>query len=127
MRHVPREERPDPRELLPLRPVDLHILLVLSRGERHGYGLVQDIADETDGRLRLMPGNLYGVLARLMRERVVRESDARAARDRDERRRRYYAITPFGRRVLELELARLREVVREAEAARLLKRPRTVS
>ncbi|HJR40894.1 MAG TPA: helix-turn-helix transcriptional regulator [Gemmatimonadaceae bacterium] len=115
----------DPDELLPLRAVDVHVLLALSHRDRHGYGLVQDIAGESEGRLQLLPGNLYGVLSRLMRDGLVREKDHRGAREHDERRR-YYGITPLGKRVLAAELARMRDVLRLAETRRLLERPRTV-
>jgi DNA-binding PadR family transcriptional regulator len=116
----------DPDQLLPLRPVDLHVLLALSHRDRHGYGLVQDIAEESEGRLRLLPGNLYGVLSRLLRDGLVREKERRGARDQDDERRRYYGITTLGRRVLSAELARMRELLRLAETRRLLERPRTV-
>ncbi|HJU89924.1 MAG TPA: PadR family transcriptional regulator [Gemmatimonadaceae bacterium] len=114
----------EPHELLPLRAVDMHILLALSHRDRHGYGLVQDIEHESDGRIQLLPGNLYGVLSRLLRDGLVREKEHRAIRHDDERRR-YYGITPLGRRVLAAELARMRDLLRLAESRRLFDRPRT--
>ena len=114
----------DPHELLPLRAVDMHVLLALSHRDRHGYGLVQDIATESDGRIQLLPGNLYGVLSRLLRDGLVREKEHRGPRGDDDERRRYYGLTTLGRRVLAADLARMRELLRLAETRRLLDRPR---
>lgn len=94
-----------------LKPVDFLVLLVLSDGERHGYGIVQDVARDTGGRIRLVPGNLYGVLRRLLEDGLVRESSRRPAPDLDDRRRRYYAITNSGRRALAEEAEHLRHLV----------------
>jgi DNA-binding PadR family transcriptional regulator len=106
----------DVQDQLPLKPVDLLVLMTLSRGTRHGYGIVTDIADQTEGRIRLVPGNLYAVLQRLEGIGLLTESARRPAPDLDDRRRRYYAITPFGRRVLAAEAERLRRLVGQAEA-----------
>ncbi len=106
----------DVQARLPLKPVDLLVLMTLSRGERHGYGIVTDIAEQTEGRIRLVPGNLYSVLQRLEGVGLLTESSRRPAPDLDDRRRRYYAITPFGSRVLAAEAERLRRLVGEAEA-----------
>ena len=113
----------DPDALLPLKPVDFLVLLVLSDGERHGYGIVRDIEAETDGAVRLLPGNLYTVLARLMRDGVIQESERRPAREADDERRRYYALTAFGRRVLAAEALRMKAMVRAAEARNLIGKP----
>jgi DNA-binding PadR family transcriptional regulator len=102
---------PDPRSQLPLRPVDLHLLLALAEEEQHGYGLVQAIEEATDGLVRLDPGNLYRVIKRLLAAGLVTESDRRAAADAGNERRRYYRLTPFGRRVLAADLRRLRALV----------------
>jgi DNA-binding PadR family transcriptional regulator len=110
----------DPRGVIPLKPVDLMVLMTLARGELHGYGIVQSIADETDGQIRLVPGNLYSVIQRLEGRGLLEETDKRPAPDLDDRRRRYYAITPFGRRVLQAEAERLRGVVGRAEALDLI-------
>lgn len=106
----------DVQDQLPLKPVDLLVLMTLSRGERHGYGIVADIAEQTEGRIRLVPGNLYAVLQRLEGVGLLTESPRRPAPDLDDRRRRYYGITPFGRRVLAAEAERLRRLVGQAEA-----------
>lgn len=112
---------PDPHSLLPLRPVVFQVLLTLADGESHGYGIVQDIAARTSARLQLEPGNLYRSLRSMLDEGLIVESEKRPAPDLDDERRRYYRITPFGRRVAAAEAARLEEVVRDARARRLLK------
>ena len=110
----------DPQEMLPLKPVDFLVLLVLSDGERHGYGIVQDIEAETDGAVRMLPGNLYAVLGRLLRDGLVQESGRRPARDLDDERRRYYALTPLGRRVAIAEARRMEETLSMARAKNLI-------
>ena len=102
----------EPRSFLPLKPVDLHLLLALAEGELHGYGLVQAIARRTDGLVRLEPGNLYRVIRRLLAEGLVAEAPRRAAPDLGDERRRYYRVTELGERVLAAELGRLRELLR---------------
>lgn len=111
---------PSPESLLPLKPVDFMVLMTLARGERHGYGIVADIAEQTEGRIRLVPGNLYAVLQRLDGKGLLAETDRRPAPDLDDRRRRYYAITAFGRRVLSAEAERLKGLVGLAEAMDLI-------
>ncbi len=110
---------PDARSHLPLKPVDFVLLLALSEGEAHGYGLVQEIAERTDGTIRLEPGNLYRVIRRLLDEGLVAESDRRRAADLGDERRRYYRLTPLGARVARLEAHRLRTLL-ATPAARAL-------
>lgn len=107
---------PDPRHFLPLKPVDLELLLALADQDLHGYGLVQAISEHTGGLLVLDPGNLYRVIRRLLADGLIAESD-REATDAGERRR-YYRITRLGGRVLATELDRLRDLV-AAPATRL--------
>jgi DNA-binding PadR family transcriptional regulator len=101
----------DPRSLLPLKPVDLQLLLALADEERHGYGLVQEIADRTNGLVTLDPGNLYRVIKRLVDSDLIAESDQRAAPELGNERRRYYRLTALGGRVLAAELQRLQALV----------------
>jgi DNA-binding PadR family transcriptional regulator len=110
--------RRDPRALLPLTPVVLHILLAVSDGERHGYAIAQDVERDTDGQIRMGPGTLYGSIQRMQHAGLLDESARRP--DDDDPRRRYYRATAFGRRVLALELERLTSVVRVARLKRLL-------
>ena len=111
----------DPETLLPLRPVVFHVLLSLVDGERHGYAIVQDIADRSSARLRLEPGNLYRTLRFMLDEGLIQESDRRPAAEADDERRRYYRITRFGVRVARAEASRLADLVRDARALDLLK------
>ena len=108
-------------ELLPLRPVVLHVLLSLADGERHGYAIVQDIAERSSARLQLEPGNLYRHLKFMLDEGLIEESDRRPVAGKDDERRRYYRITRFGRQVALAEAARLEALAIEARA-RLLAR-----
>lgn len=107
-------------DLLPLRPVEALILTMLAGGDRHGYGIRQDIIEHTDGALRLEAGNLYRSIRRLIGFGLVAESGRRPAADADDERRRYYRITAAGRRVLAAEMLRLRALVRLAESHHVL-------
>lgn len=109
---------PDPRSFLPLKPVDLELLLALAGGDLHGYGLVQAISEHTDGLVVLDPGNLYRVIKRLLADGLVAESDRREADDK----RKYYRITPLGGRVLAAELDRLRRLVSAPATRQSVKR-----
>lgn len=104
--------KPDPRAFLPLRSAWLHILLSLAAREQHGYGVMQEVLDRTDGKVRLWPATLYGALKRLIDEGLIQESEERPAPESDDARRRYYKLTRLGRRVLDLETERLEELVR---------------
>lgn len=111
----------DPDALLPLRPVVFQVLLSLADGERHGYAIVQDIAERSSARMQLEPGNLYRTLRFMLDEGLTEESDRRPAPGLDDERRRYYRITRFGLRVAQAEASRLAELVRDARARDLLK------
>jgi len=110
----------DPASALPVKPVDFLILLALSAGEAHGYALMRDILERSAGTVRLEAGNLYRSIRRLLDEGLLAESGRRPAPDADDERRRYYALTPFGRKVVAAEALRLRTLVRFAEAQRLI-------
>ena len=105
----------DPDGLLPLKPLELLILTMLSADDRHGYGLHQDIVAHTDGRIAPEAGNLYRHIRKLESEGLVKEVGARAAPDAAEERRIYYSLLPFGKRVLAAELRRLRAIIELAE------------
>ena len=111
-----------PRDFLPLKPLDLQLLLSLAEQERHGYGLVQDVAERTDGLVTLEPGNLYRVIKRLLADGLVAETDRRTVPELDDERRRYYRITPLGGRVLAAEIARLRALVTSPSVKALVER-----
>ena len=104
----------DVNAFLPLTPQQFHILLALTDGHLHGYAIIRDIAERTDGALRLGTGTLYTALARLEQLALVDESDRRAPAHEDDERRRYYRVTPLGRAVLQAEAERLDALVRQA-------------
>jgi len=95
----------------PLTPAVLHILLALSTGERHGYGIMKQVERESHGKVKMGPGTLYGSIGRMMEAGLIRESDKRRDPAMDDERRIYYAITGHGRKALKAELDRYREVV----------------
>ena len=111
---------PPPESFLPVKPVELLILMTLATGERHGYGIMLDIAERTGGSVRLEAGGLYRNIRRLLSDKLLTESVRRPAADLDDERRRYYALTPLGKRVLTAEALRLRALVRAAEAIRVI-------
>ncbi len=111
----------DPRRHLPLKPVDLQLLLALAGGERHGYGLVQAIAEATDSLVQLDPGTLYRVIKRLLADGLVAEAGRGEAAEPGGERRRYYALTPLGRQVLTAELRRLEALVRSPAVRTLVR------
>jgi DNA-binding PadR family transcriptional regulator len=113
--------RRDPEDLLPLKPVVFQVLLSLVDGERHGYGIVQEIAERSSARLQLEPGNLYRTLRFMLDEELIEASDRRPPPGEDDERRRYYRISKFGQRVAAAEAARLVELVADARARNLLK------
>jgi DNA-binding PadR family transcriptional regulator len=109
---------PSPESFLPLKPNWFHVLLSLTGQEQHGYGIMQEVLDRTDGKVRLWPATLYGTLKRLIDEDLITESGNRPAPEEDDARRRYYALTPLGRRVLAAESERLEDLVRVIRAKR---------
>jgi PadR family transcriptional regulator len=113
-------DRPTPETFLPLKPVELLVLTMLTGGERHGYGIRQDIVEHTGGALVLEAGNLYRSIRKLETDGLIEESGRRPAADADDERRRYYRLAPFGKRVLAAEMLRLRALVRIAEERRII-------
>jgi DNA-binding PadR family transcriptional regulator len=101
--------------LLPLPPATFHILMALADQERHGYAIIQDVAERTDGELRLSAGTLYRSIQRMLEQDLIIEVTKRPAIG-DDSRRRYYRITPFGTAVARAEMRRLTQLVRLARA-----------
>ena len=101
---------------LPLSPANLYILLSLAAEDRHGYGIMQDVARQTAGALELGPGTLYGCLRRMETAGLVEESGERPDPALDDERRRYYRMTPLGKRVVRAEAQRLAGAVTVAMA-----------
>ena len=105
-------------ELLPLPPATFHILLALIAGERHGYAIIQDVEERTDGELRMSAGTLYRSVARMVEQGLIAEVTRRRSVSDDERRR-YYRVTAFGTAVARAEMRRLSQLVRLARATGL--------
>ena len=95
----------------PLTPAVLHILLALSTEERHGYGIMKEVESDSQGKVKMGPGTLYGSLGRMMEAGLIRESDKKVDPELDDERRVYYKITGLGQAALAAELERYREVV----------------
>lgn len=106
---------------LPLRPLELLVLTMLSDGPLHGYGIRQAILDHTGGSMEVEAANLYRHIRRLNDEQLIDLTAQRAAADEDERRR-YFRLTPLGKRVLTAEMERLRALVQFAEQRRIVAR-----
>jgi DNA-binding PadR family transcriptional regulator len=109
---------PSTESFLPLKPHWFHVLLSLADQEQHGYGIMQEVLERTDGRVRLWPATLYGTLKRLIDEELIEESEERPAPELDDARRRYYRLSRLGRRVLAAESERLEDLVRVIHAKR---------
>ena len=120
---MPKASPKAPSELLPLTPPVFHILLALADEERHGYGIMQDVARQTDDALQLGPGTLYGCLKRMLAAGLVEESDERPDPELDgeryDERRRYYRMTALGRTTVRAEAVRLAGALVSAAKARL--------
>jgi DNA-binding PadR family transcriptional regulator len=100
--------------LLPLPVATLHILMAVSAEELHGYAIMQEVEARTSGSLRLSAGTLYRSIQRMLEQGLLVESRRRPAAAKDDPRRRYYRITPFGTEAARAEAARLAELVRLA-------------
>jgi DNA-binding PadR family transcriptional regulator len=108
-----------PDALLPLPPAAFHILMALAVEDRHGYGIIQDVAARTNGRVRLSAGTLYRSIQRLLDQELVVEVHERPLPEEDDERRRYYRLTAFGAAVARAEARRLADLVRLASASGL--------
>jgi DNA-binding PadR family transcriptional regulator len=108
------------KAIAPLTPAVLHILLALSKHQRHGYGIMKQVEVDSQGKVKMGPGTLYGSISRMIEAGLVRESDKKVDPKMDDERRVYYKITAAGQKALAAELARYREVVSVAKGLRLL-------
>ena len=114
-----RYDRLDPKEidaLLPLSSATFHILLALADQDRHGYAIIQDVAQRTNGDLKLSAGTLYRSIQRMLEQGLLAETRERPDPDEDDERRRYYRITPLGTAVARAEARRLADLIRMARA-----------
>jgi DNA-binding PadR family transcriptional regulator len=103
-------------DLLPLPEATFHILLALADSDRHGYAIIQDVADRTGGEVTLGAGTLYRSIQRMQEQGLIVETRDRPAPELDDERRRYYRITPFGAAVARAESRRLARLVQLARA-----------
>jgi DNA-binding PadR family transcriptional regulator len=112
----------DADNFLPLSPAKLHILLSLAAEDLHGYGIMQEVGRQSEGKYKLGPGTLYDNLQKLIQRKLVEELGRRPGDD--DPRRRYYRLTSLGRGVLAAETDRLGDVVREARLRLQIAKPR---
>ena len=103
----------------PLTPAVFHILLALSNGERHGYGIMKQVEADSQGKVNMGPGTLYGSLKRMLDAGLVKESDKRVDPEMDDERRIYYQITGIGAQTLAAELERYKRIVSLAQERHL--------
>ncbi|MGD8361704.1 MAG: helix-turn-helix transcriptional regulator [Gemmatimonadota bacterium] len=123
MATTPDESR-DPGSFLPLKPDVFLILTILAGGDHYGYGIMQAAEERSVGRIRLQAGALYRRLKWLLGEGMIEEVGERVSREDPEERRRYYSITPFGRRVASSEAQRMGELLAAADRVSLIRDPR---
>jgi DNA-binding PadR family transcriptional regulator len=108
----------EPDDVAPLPAAQLHILVAVADGEKHGYAIMREVERMTDGEVAMGPGTLYGTIKRMLSAGLLEETDERPDPELDDERRRYYRATGFGARVLDAETARLDRLVRTAQAKR---------
>ncbi len=113
-------DEPAPESFLPLPRDTFQILVSLADRERHGYSVMQDVAERTDGALRLSPSSLYAAIKRLLSQGLIEELQERPDPAHDDERRRYYRLTKMGRRVATAEARRLERLLSDARATGLL-------
>ena len=105
--------------LLPMTPAVFYTLFALAHEEQHGYAIMQLVEKISEGAVSMGPGTLYSTLQRLLSLRLVEETTRYKRPDELERRRRFYRLTPLGRKMFDLEISRMKSVVRRAAATRL--------
>ena len=95
----------------PLSTAAVHILIGIGPGVRHGYAIMSEVVELTDGQVRLAPGTLYTNIKRLLNVGLIEEADPPRAVNPDDARRRYYRLTLAGRRVVADEVRRMSALV----------------
>jgi DNA-binding PadR family transcriptional regulator len=115
----------DVAEFLPLSPPVFHVMVSLADGDRHGYAIIKEVADRTGGAERLGAGTLYAIIKRLLADGLIVEVKGARSIAGDFERRRYYRLTPLGRRVAIAEAERLERAVAAARSSKLLARLRS--
>jgi DNA-binding PadR family transcriptional regulator len=113
---------PTPESFLPLPRDTFQILVSLADRDRHGYSVMKDVFERTDGALRLSPSSLYASIRRLLEKELIEELADRPDPEHDDERRRYYRLTRLGRAVATAEAGRLERLLIDARTAGLLPR-----
>jgi len=109
----------------PVTPAMFNVLLALVDGEKHGYAILKEVEEQTQGEVRLSTGTLYGIIKRMLADGLIVELRSRPAETEDDERRRYYRLTLQGRQVAVAEAERMDEILSVARSRNLLKKPRT--
>ena len=109
---------------LPLTPPVFHVLIALADGEKHGYAILKEVEERTGAKVQLSTGTLYAIIKRLLNDGLIQEIDERPGQD--DERRRYYALTSFGKKVASAEAERMQEMLEAARIKKLVRKPRTV-
>lgn len=112
----------DARSFLPLSPLSFQVLLSLADDSRHGYAIIQEIAERTDGLIAMRTGTMYLLLQRMVASGLIAETADRPTIDEDDERRRYYIVTILGRQVASAEAKRLEAMVGQARRKHVLSR-----
>jgi len=110
----------NPEDLLPLTPAMFHILLALADRDRHGYDIMREVDERTEGKVRMGPGTLYGSIKRMLQSGLIEELGERPDPELDDERRRYYRLSDFGYRLAVAEAERLARLVKTARLKKLL-------
>ena len=106
---------------MPVTSAMFNVLLALVDGEKHGYAILKEVTEQTQGEVRLSTGTLYGIIKRLLAEGLIAESRTRPAAEMDDSRRRYYRVTQTGRELAAAEAVRMEKLIARARAKRLIK------
>ena len=107
-----------------LTPAMFHVLLALGDEEKHGYAILKEVEEQTDGQVRLSTGTLYAIIKRLLNDGIIKESRHRPPAAEDDQRRRYYGLTALGRQVAATEAERMERLIATAREKNLLRRPK---
>ena len=113
----------DLTQFLPLTEAAFHILLALAGEEKHGYAIMLEVEQISEGQVTIGPGTLYGTIKRLLKDGLIVESEERPDPEMDDQRRRYYQLTALGQKVLKAEAQRLARLVTQARTRQVLGQP----
>ncbi|MGC2768843.1 MAG: helix-turn-helix transcriptional regulator [Candidatus Acidiferrum sp.] len=109
------------RKLDPLPSAAFQILLSLVDDDLHGYGIMRQVEQQTDGRMRVGPGTLYSSIQTLLEAKFIEQVDLREDVKLGPARRRYYRLTSAGRKLARSEAERLADLLRVARAKKILR------